>query len=205
MTQRLREAMNTSNGDLEEAVQSVLKRFPDDASLLREIIAGAQASQTRDEMQPDIRRWLNSATSNPRIRHLADTLSSIQPNTSSRIIAGIAQRRPDLAEAIKNAAFSFDDLEFIDKKGMQTLVRKVEKETLLLSLRGLDGAVRDHILNSLSERNRRDVVDELEWMKPVRRSKVEDARHILVTEARALLARGIIFLMKPNDPDPYIE
>ena len=124
---------------------------------------------------------------------------------SSRIIAGIAQQRPDLAEALKNAAFSFDDLEFIDKKGMQTLVRKVDKETLLLSLRGLDGAVRDRILESLSDRNRRDILDELEWMRPVRRAKVEEARQFLVNEARSLLARGVVFLMKPDDPDPYIS
>ena len=205
MTRRLREAMKTSNGDLEKAVQSVLKHFPGDASLLHEIIAGAQASQARDALQPDIRRWLKTATSNPRIRHLADTLSATQPTMSSRIIAGIAQQRPDLAEALKNAAFSFDDLEFIDKKGMQTLVRKVDKETLLLSLRGLDGAVRDRILESLSDRNRRDILDELEWMRPVRRAKVEEARQFLVNEARSLLARGVVFLMKPDDPDPYIE
>ena len=121
------------------------------------------------------------------------------------IIAGIAHSRPDLAQALKNAVFQFSDLEFVDKKGLQTLVRIIERETLLLALRGLDGAVKNRLLESLSDRNRRDVLDELAWMKPVRRSKVEQARDDLVRSARDLLERGEMFLMRPDDPDPYIE
>ena len=205
ISKRLRVAMKISGGDLEMAVKAVLSKHPQDAQLLQEIIAGAQASEERTALDPEIRSWLQQAGSSPRIRHLASTLSGIGQGRSHAIIAGIAQSRPDLAEALKNAVFQFDDLEFADKKGLQTLVRRVERETLILSLRGLDGTVRDRLLNSLSDRNARDVLDELGWMKPVRRSKVEQARDDLVQTARTLLERGEMFLMRPDDPDPYIE
>jgi flagellar motor switch protein FliG len=203
--ERLRLAMKVAGGDLELAVKSVLSKHPEDAQLLQEIIAGAQASQERSALDPEIRSWLQQAASSPRIRHLASTLSGIGQGRSHAIIAGIAQSRPDLAEALKNAVFQFDDLEFADKKGLQTLVRTIERETLLLSLRGLDGPVKKRLLKSLSDRNAKDVLDELEWMKPVRRSKVDQARDDLVQKARNLLERGEMFLMRPDDPDPYIE
>lgn len=202
---RLRIAMNEANGDLESAVKRLIADHPDEAPLLREIIAGAQASQERDDFEPEIRAWLSKAAASPRIRHLASTLSGVGGGISNTIIAGIAQSRPDLAEALKNAVFQFNDLEFADKKGLQTLVRTVERETLILSIRGLEGVVKDRLLGSLSDRNRRDILDELEWMKPVRRSKVEEARDELVRSARDLLERGQMFLMRPDDPDPYIE
>lgn len=205
LSTQLRVAMSEANGDLELAVKHVLANYPEQAPLLQEIIAGAQASQDRSNFEPEIRAWLSKASASPRIRHLASTLSGVGRGLSTTIIAGIAKSRPDLAEALKNAVFQFDDLEFADKKGLQTLVRSVERDSLLLALRGLDGAVKDRLLESLSDRNRRDVLDELEWMKPVRRSKVEEARNDLVRSSRALLERGEMFLMRPDDPDPYIE
>ena len=76
---------------------------------------------------------------------------------------------------------------------------------ILVALRGLEDPLKNLILKSLSIRNRRDIIDELEWMKPVRRSQVEDARKEIVGEARRLLERGEMFLRRPNDPDPYID
>lgn len=202
---QLRVAMREANGDLELAVKNLLAKHPDQSLLLQEIIAGAQASQERSNVEPEIRAWLAKAAASPRILHLASTLSAVGRSASTTIIAGIAQSRPDLAEALKNAVFQFNDLEFADKKGLQTLVRTVEKESLVLALRGLDGVVKDRLLESLSQRNRRDILEELEWMKPVRRSKVEEARDDLVRSSRILLERGEMFLMRPDDPDPYIE
>jgi hypothetical protein len=205
ISERLRAAMKVAGGDLESAVKNVLSKHPEEAQILQEIIAGAQASQDRTTLDPDIRAWLSKAAASPRLRHLASTLSGIGQGGSNTIIAGIARSRPDLAEAIKNAVFQFDDLEFADKKGLQSLVRSLERETLLLSLRGLEGVVKDRLLASLSDRNALDILDELEWMKPVRRSQVEQARDIMVERARNLLERGQMFLMRPDDPDPYIE
>jgi hypothetical protein len=97
ISERLRAAMKSAGGDLELAVKSVLSKHPEDAQLLQEIIAGAQASQERTDLDPEIRSWLHQASSSPRIRHLASTLSVIGQGRSHAIIAGIAQSRPDLA------------------------------------------------------------------------------------------------------------
>ena len=102
---QLRVAMAEANGDLELAVKNVLANHPDQAPLLQEIIAGAQASQERSNVEPEIRAWLSKAAASPRIRHLASTLSAVGRGGSTTIIAGIARSRPDLAEALKNAVF----------------------------------------------------------------------------------------------------
>ena len=80
---------------------------------------------------------------------------------------------------------------------MQRLVTQVSRETLLLSLRGLEGTVSDRLMASMSKRVRDDIVDELGWMAPVRRSKIEEARREMVSAAKRLLESGDMFLRRP--------
>lgn len=205
LSQRLRVEMSQHQGDLEAAVKALLAKRPEDASLLQQLLEGAQAAQDRQEHDPVVAAWLRKTANAPRMRHLATTLQGLDSAMSSSIMGGIAQRRPDLAEALKNAIFQFSDLMYADQKGLQRLVSKLPRETILLSLRGLEGPLKDRLMASLSTRVRAEILDELSWMTPVRRSKIEEARRQVVSTARESLASGEMFLRRPNDPDPYID
>ena len=205
LSKRLRETMSGGKVDLETAIKRIMAETPDAGPLLSQLLKGAQDAQERNEQSAAVNAWLAQASASPRIRHLAETLQGLGGTTSTGIIGGIARRRPDLAEALKNAIFQFADLEYADDKGLQRLVTQVSRETLLLSLRGLEGTVSDRLMASLSKRLRDDIVDELGWMAPVRRSKVDEARRDMVAAAKRLLESGDMFLRRPNDPDPYID
>ena len=205
LSKRLRETMSEGKVDLETAIKRIMEESPDAGPLLSQLLQGAQDAQERTEQSAAVNEWLEKASSSPRIRHLADTLQGLEGTVSTGILGGIARRRPDLAEALRNALFQFSDLAYADTKGLQRLVTQVSRETLLLSLRGLEGTVSDRLMASMSKRVREDIVDELGWMAPVRRSKVDEARRDLVAVAKRLLESGDMFLRRPNDPDPYID
>ena len=205
LSKRLRVEISEHQGDLETAVQALVAKRPQDAALLQQLLEGAQAAQDRHEHDPVIAEWLSKTANSPRMQHLAKTLQDLDGATSNSIMGGIARRRPDLAEALKNALFQFSDLMYADQKGLQRFVSTLPRETILLSLRGLEGSLKDRFMASLSSRVRAEILDELSWMAPVRRSKIEEARHQVVSAAREALASGEMFLRRPNDPDPYID
>ena len=80
----------------------------------------------------------------------------------------------------------------------------IDRMTLCKAFRGLEIDLRDHLLSGVSRRNRDEILEGIELLGKTRRSEVGEARQTLVEKARRLLKNGELFLMKPNDPDPYI-
>ena len=197
--------MTEQKVDYETAIEQLVRESPDAGPLLRKLLRGAQDADKRTEYDAALVDWVRQVSASPRVRHLAQTLQGLDGSVSTGILGGIARKRPDLAEALKNAIFQFSDLAYADDKGLQRLVTKVPRETLLYALRGLEGTVKDRLLESLSKRVYKDIVDELSWMSPVRKSKVQEARQDMITAAKRLLESGDMFLRRPNDPDPYID
>ena len=62
----------------------------------------------------------------------------------------------DLAQKIMDNMFVFDDLEKVDDKGIQTLLKEVQSESLVVALKGATPALREKIFRNMSTPRRRD-------------------------------------------------
>ena len=80
----------------------------------------------------------------------------------------------------------FERLVQADSRSLQTLVREVEAQTLMLALAGAAKETRDAFLGCLSSRARMHFIEEMSLMEPARRSDVEEARKCLSRLAREL-------------------
>ena len=92
----------------------------------------------------------------------------------------------NLAIEIKRLMFLFDDIIMIDDKGIQRILREVDKKDLALSLKVGDDKIREKFFKNMSERAGAVVKEELEFMGPVKLKEVEAAQMRIVDVVKQL-------------------
>ena len=90
--------------------------------------------------------------------------------------------------------FVFDNLIELDGRGIQSLLREVSSETLILALKGADEAMREKIFSNMSKRAAEMMRDDLENKGPVRLSEVEGAQKEILAIAKRMADAGDIAL-----------
>jgi flagellar motor switch protein FliG len=90
--------------------------------------------------------------------------------------------------------FVFGDLINVDDRGIQTLLREVSTDQLLLALRGVEGALRDKVFANMSRRAAEMLRDDLEAAAPARLSEVEAAQKDILSIAKRLSDAGELAL-----------
>ncbi|MCI0667854.1 MAG: flagellar motor switch protein FliG, partial [Methylococcaceae bacterium] len=87
-----------------------------------------------------------------------------------------------------------DNLVDVDDRGIQTLLREISTDSLLLALRGADAALKEKIFANMSRRAAEMLKDDLEAAAPAKLSDVEAAQKEILTVARRLDEAGEISL-----------
>ena len=90
--------------------------------------------------------------------------------------------------------FVFETLILSDDKSLQTLLRNVETELIVLALKGADEALRDKLFSCMSSRAAANIMDEMEALGPVRLAEVQEAQKQIIAVARRLSDEGTIVL-----------
>ena len=123
--------------------------------------------------------------------------------TESSITEVITEQDADLAMEIQNQMFVFDNLLEVDDRGMQTILREVQSEQLIIALKGADDAVKEKIFKNMSSRAADMMREDLEAKGPVRLKEVEDAQKEVLAVAKRLADAGEISLGGKGD-DEYV-
>lgn len=106
------------------------------------------------------------------------------------IMGGLAELDADLAAEVRAKMFVFADLQLLDDRQMQTVLRSVDASRLPLALKGVADVVRDKVLNNLSSRARENLLDEIELLGSVRMTDVEEAQNEILESVRQLEETG---------------
>lgn len=128
------------------------------------------------------------------IKSAANIMNFIDSAQETTIMEKIKDADADIGQKIEELMFVFDDLSEVDDRGMQTLLREVSSETLILALKGADQALKEKIFKNMSKRAAEMLRDDLEAKGPVRLSEVEAAQKEILTVARRLSESGEISL-----------
>ncbi|NJD05999.1 MAG: flagellar motor switch protein FliG [Methylococcaceae bacterium] len=124
----------------------------------------------------------------------ANILNFLDSALEATILEQITETNSDLSQKIQDKMFVFGDLGEIDDRGMQTLLREVSTDSLLLALRGADDNLKQKIFNNMSRRAAEMLRDDLEAAPPARLSDVESAQKDILAIARRLADSGEIRL-----------
>ena len=119
-----------------------------------------------------------------------DATTLIGRDTENKILSTLEEANPTLAFQIRDKMFTFDDLTLIDQKQMPLLLKKLDPEILLLSLKTASDAVKELVFSSMSTRASEVLKEDLENLGPKRKEDVEAAQMKVVQKARKLSAEG---------------
>jgi flagellar motor switch protein FliG len=128
------------------------------------------------------------------VRPIAEILNFVDRNTEERVMTGLNEYEPELADNIRQLMFTFEDLAKIDDQSMQVLVREVEKDKWVMAMRTGSPVLKKKIFSNMSERAGALLKEEIEAMGPVRLRDVEAAQREIIDLARRLESEGKVFL-----------
>ena len=124
----------------------------------------------------------------------AQIMNFTKQDTEASIMEVIGEEDRNLMQAIQESMFVFDNLLDSDDKSLQTLLRNVETEDLVLALKGADEPLRDKLFSCMSSRAAANLADEMEALGPVRLTEVQDAQKRIINIARTMSDEGTIVL-----------
>ena len=111
---------------------------------------------------------------------------------------------PALADLIREALFTFNDLKYLEGKSLQVLLKDTDPQVLLKALKGATLDVKQAIFAQLSRRKVQMIEEELIMMPLLRRSEVQEAQRQIARRARELEKRGEIIIIRPGDDEQYV-
>ncbi|MCO5144467.1 MAG: flagellar motor switch protein FliG [Oligoflexia bacterium] len=126
------------------------------------------------------------------VEPVAEMLNTMDKTTETNIMARVEEKDPELAEEIKKLMFVFEDLVALDDRGMQSLLKEVPNDKLLIALKTSPEEIKQKIFKNMSTRASQLLQEDLANLGPQRLSDVESAQSEIVNIAKRLEGEGKI-------------
>ena len=120
------------------------------------------------------------------IDSVVEILNAVDRGTEKNILETLEVEDVNLADEIRNKMFVFEDIVKLDNRSIQRILRDVDNSTLAVALKGSSEQVKDVVLANVSKRLAEMVVEEIQFMGPVRLRDVEEAQQKIVAIIRKL-------------------
>ena len=135
------------------------------------------------------------------VKAAAEMINLMGTSIETAVLDYIREADGDLAQKIMDNMFTFDDLEKIDDKGIQALLKEVQSESLVIALKGATPEMREKVFRNMSTRAAETLREDLESRGPVRVSEVEAEQKEMLKVVRRLADEGQIVLGGGGDDD----
>ncbi len=137
------------------------------------------------------------------IRTAAEILNFLGGENEQSVMNNLKNHDPDMAQKIMDEMFVFENIIDIDDRGIQTMLREVQSESLIVALKGAGQDLRDKIFRNMSQRAAEMMREDLESKGPVRLSEVEAQQKEILQIVRRLADEGQIMLGGKGE-DTYV-
>ena len=135
------------------------------------------------------------------VKPAAEIINMMGSSVETAVLDYIRETDNDLAQRIMDNMFTFDDLETVDDKGIQALLKEIQSESLIIALKGAKPEMREKIFRNMSTRAAEALREDLDSRGPVRVSEVEAEQKELLKVVRRLADEGQIVLSSGGDDD----
>jgi flagellar motor switch protein FliG len=130
------------------------------------------------------------------IPKVVEILDRMENNLDADILDNLEEVDPDMVDEIRKQMFTFEDLNAVDGRSLQMILREVNNDSLTLALKTASDELRDKIFGNMSSRAADMIRDDLEALGPVRLSEVEAMQQTIVKIAMKLEEEGKLVLGK---------
>lgn len=134
---------------------------------------------------------------------VAGILNEMDPTSSKAILEAVEQTDPNLAVAIRDVLFTFEDLLTVPENGIRECLGPIDKKTLAVALKGASEDLKSHIMKCMSSRAAEMLREDMEALGPMRMKEVTKAQAEVVNVLRQLEADGKISL-RNEEEDAFV-
>ncbi|MEI6026745.1 MAG: flagellar motor switch protein FliG [Betaproteobacteria bacterium] len=137
------------------------------------------------------------------IKSAAEILNMMGTSVETSVLDYIRDSDGDLAQKIMENMFTFDDMVKLDDKAIQMVMKEVQSESLVISLKGATPELRERVFKNMSSRAAETLREDLESRGPVRVTDVENEQKEMLKIVRRLVEEGEISL-GGNDDEQFV-
>ena len=161
-----------------------------------------------DELNGVLEQQLSASTNVQSTGVGGDTTAASSPNrmdadVAAAITEAMTAKDAELAQEIAVKMFVFENLLAVDDRGIQSILREVQSDTLIVALKGADDTMKEKIFSNMSSRAAEMMQEDLDAKGPVRLKDVEAAQKEILEVATRMAEAGDISLGGKGD-DEYV-
>ncbi len=135
------------------------------------------------------------------VRMIAEVLNKMGRASESAIMQAMEDAEPELAAAIRNLMFTFEDIVRLDDRSLQEILREVKSEDLARAMKLVDEGMREKFYKNMSKRGAEMLKEDIELMPPTRLSEVETSQRAIIDIAKRLEAEGRIMISRSDSEE----
>ncbi|MBN1593359.1 MAG: flagellar motor switch protein FliG [Candidatus Coatesbacteria bacterium] len=128
------------------------------------------------------------------VRMVAEILNRMDRSTGRAVLELVESNNPELAASIRDLMFVFDDILLLDDMGIREILKNVDRKVLTMALKGTTEEMKEKFMRNMSERAQQLLVEEMDYLGPVRLKDVEIAQREMVEIVRGLEEEQVISL-----------
>jgi flagellar motor switch protein FliG len=133
----------------------------------------------------------------------AEILNGVGSKLEGEVLDALREADEDLAQAIQDQMFTFEDLNGLDDRAVQAVLRESPGDGLVIALKGASQEVREKVLRNMSSRAAEALREDIEARGPVRVADVEVQQREILKTVRRLAEAGEIS-MSAGGEDAYV-
>jgi flagellar motor switch protein FliG len=135
------------------------------------------------------------------VKTAAEIINLMGSSVETSALDYIREADNELAQKIMDNMFTFDDLNKLDDKGFQSVLKEVQSESLVIALKGAAPELREKVFRNMSTRAAETLREDLDSRGPVRVSEVESEQKEMLKIVRRLVDEGQIVLASGGADD----
>lgn len=138
------------------------------------------------------------------VKTAAEIMNYMSGDSEAKLMEGLKSYDDNMAQQIMDQMFVFDNIMEIDDKGIQTLLREVQSDMLIVALKGTSDEMKEKFFRNMSSRAADMMREDLESRGPVKLSEVEGQQKQILQIVRRLADEGQIMLAGKGDSEQYV-
>ena len=111
---------------------------------------------------------------------------------------------PKFTEEIKSLMFLFEDILALEDRVVQRVISEVDKQDLVVALKGADQSLVEKFTSNMSNRARNILLEDMDALGPMRLKEVEDAQQRIIQRIKQLEETGQIAIRKTTE-EQFVE
>lgn len=123
---------------------------------------------------------------------VAQILNGADVKVEKNVLEAIEDRDPQVAQEIKEQMFLFEDIGQFDDKTVQLIINELDKQDMVMGLKGVDEELTQKFLGNMSSRAADMLREDMEALGPVPLKEVKDAQNRIIKKIKDLEDAGKI-------------